>query len=337
MSDWGLLVKSDTGNLLVTPDSPTYEYVGEFNPASRSGNINTYDITGGTYPLIFVRCGLNNSAGVLSIAVTGGGYRVTVLSNVSCPIQVFRTVSGAQSGYGVAAYSRSGALVFDSAKNVLNVRNAGNISEGASFASTPGVDMVSYTCGPVRPTSSTSERWEFVTSFDTQESFCQVEPVCRDEIQFYDRVDCRVSFWPEYSETCTTTRDFRWVNVCRNEWVCRWFTVSNVVWARIKRTDWSIARGTARINSASISFQWLTHLTGFYDEVLYYWTSSTNISGPVIGGDGRFVNFSPTGIWITQNVRFEGELSANNTFPYTTARANEISLSCLTAIRSNYD
>ena len=336
MADWGVLVKSSNGDTLISPDSRVYEFVGEYQPTSRSGNINTYFVPGGEPPLIFLQCGQGNSAGVLSIVAADGGYVVTALSNVGCTAQAFRVMVGDESGYGVASYDRSGRLAFASSRNVLNVRNAGNIAEGLSFPSTSGVDMVSYTCGPVRPISSTTERWEFVTTVVTQESSCQFEPVCEERIEFYDRTECRiVSFFP-FVEECTTVRDWRWVTVCRDQVVCRWFTVINGIYARIKRTNWTIQRGTARINSASVSFDWLTHLTGFYDEVLYYWTNSVAI-GPVIDGNGRFIPFTPTGIWVTQNVLFEGQLSASNTFPYTTNRANQISLSCLTSVRSNYD
>ena len=320
MADWGVLVKSSNGDTLISPDSRVYEFVGEYQPTSRSGNINTYFVPGGEPPLIFLQCGQGNSAGVLSIVATTGGYVVTALSNVGCTAQAFRVMVGDESGYGVASYDRSGRLAFASSRNVLNVRNAGNISEGVSFPSTSGVDMVSYTCGPVRPISSTAERWEFVQFFLTTDIFCSLQNVCQQEFR---------------CEFVNGTFECGFVTVCSLQQVCVTVFVDNFVYARIRRTTWGIDRGVARINTNNtVGFEWLRHLSGFYDQVLFYWV---NQQASVIGGGLAPPTYTPPAGWIAQNVLFEGQLTANNTFPYTTSRANEISLSCLTGVRSNYD
>ena len=336
MADWGAFIRSTDGSLLVTPDTPCYELIGEYAPSSRSGNTNTYYVPSSSYPLIFIRCGEGQSAGILSISAANPGYTVQVLSTVSCNILAFRVIEGSESGYGMATYASDGDLVFASSRNVLNVRNAGSISEGASFASTPGVDMVSYTCGPVLPSSSTSERWEYVDFFVNFETSCTFETVCRDELQCGFVRRCNLVYvYPNFVEQCSDVYECNWVNVCRPEWVCRTFPINNFVYARVRRTNWSIQRGTARINNGSVSFQWVTHLSGFYDTVIGY--SVFQLVGTPIGGSAPFFPYIPNPVWYDQNVRFEGQLNENNTFPYTTSRANEISLACLTAIRSNHD
>jgi hypothetical protein len=326
MADWGAFIKSQDGTLLVTPDTPCYELVGEYWPTSRSGNVNTYTINSGTYPLIFVRCGLNQSAGVLAIQTISNGYRIEVLSTADCPIQVFRIIEGTESGYGMATYSTSGQLVFASSRNVLNVRNAGNISEGASFSSSPGVDMVSYTCGPVRPSSSIADRWVFVTAYGGFEQ----QWVCRFGYYCEDSFSCGFDMFGNY--TCGWQPVCTWQTRCGFESV----TVTWYIYARVRRTSWTIERGTARINSSNITFSWVLHLSGYYDEVLYY--QEDKVSTPSIGGGAVLGSgYSPPTTWTTQNVRFEGQLTKDNRYPYTTSRANEISLTCLTSVRSNYD
>jgi hypothetical protein len=344
MSDWGVIVRSSTGDTLISPDSRTYEYVGEYQPTSRSGNINTYFVPGGEPPVIFAQCGLGNVAGTLAVEAVSGGYQVTVLSNVGCAIQAFRIMSGEATGNGVATYDRSGRLVFDSSKNVLNVRNAGSLAEGTSFSRASGVDMVSYTCGPVRPASSTADRWVFV---ETRTDFtivteCGFETVCEDRL---------VCGWVQECRTVGVIIDgqFQLVQECYNNFVCntvtecsprfvcrdRLVSTTSYIFALVRRTNWSIDRGVARINTTTISFDWLRHLSGFYDTVIRY--DVTQFSSYFGSGGVPAPSYLAPVLWITQNVLFEGALTANNTFPYTTSRANVISLSCLASVRSNYD
>jgi hypothetical protein len=328
MADWGAFIRSTDGTLLVTPDTPCYELVGEYAPTSRSGNVNTYYVPSSSYPLIFIRCGVNQAAGVLSVSAANPGYTVQVLSTVSCNILAFRIIEGSESGYGMATFAANGSLVFASSRNVLNVRNAGNISEGASFPASSGVDMVSYTCGPVRPLSSTADRWVFVNSI----TYPTTAFVCRSGFFPVDTFRC--DFNPS-----TGFVDCRWVTEMRFETRCAFETVFVTEWvfANVRRTTWSIDRGTARINSGSISFQWVLHLSGFYDTVLGY-QQYVDVSPSVFGsGTPTGSAFVPPSGWLLNNVQFEGQLSANNTFPYTTSRANEISLTCLAGVRSNYD
>jgi hypothetical protein len=339
MADWGILVRSSTGDTLISPDSRTYEYVGEYQPSSRSGNINTYIVPGGEPPVIFAQCGLGNAAGTLAVEAVSGGYQVTVLSDVGCAIQAFRIMSGSATGNGVATFDRSGRLVFDSSKNVLNVRNAGGLAEGASFPRSPGVDMVSYTCGPVRPASSTADRWVLVDIFTTFSTIteCGFETVCEDRVVCGFVRECRIVSFVPFVEECTDVFRCDTVTECSERFVCRdrLVATTNYVFALVRRTTWSIDRGVARINNNTISFDWLRHLSGFYDTVIRY---DVTQSSSYFGSGGQPApSYSAPLVWIEQNVLFEGQLTANNTFPYTTSRANEISLSCLASVRSNYD
>jgi hypothetical protein len=336
MSDWGVIVKSTTGDTLISPDSRTYEFVGEYTPYSRTGNISLYDIPGAETPIVFLQCGQGNAAGILAVERTETGHRVTALSTSNCSAQVFRVMADDASGYGVASYDRSGRLAFSSARNVLNVRGAGVISEGSSFSAPANTDMVSYTCGPVRPASSTTDRWVFVqtyTEFSTDYQ-CGFETVCRDQTTCGLVRSCSDSS-PGF-EICIDVFECTTTTVCNLEFVCRSVFVSTqyFVYAAVRRTNWHIDRGTARITSTQVGFDWTRHLTGFYDTVLYYTVDS--FSTAPFGGTIR-PGYVPPGAWITGNVFFEGQLTQNNTFPYTTSRANEIPLTCLASVRSNYD
>ena len=292
MSSYGAVIKSSNGSLLVTPDNPCYEFSAEYQPNSRIGNVNTYAVTLSDEPLVFVKCGQGNSAGILSIEnLSGGQWRVMVLSNVSCPILVFKTISGQASGFGLAVYGASGSLVFDSSRKVLNVRNAGTISDGTSVAAAAGVDCISYVCGPVYPSSSVSNRRDWVDTY--------IDVV--------------------YKSSCDAFG------------VCTYFPYQYVyyIYASIDRTDWVIRRGVGRINQSSqVVFDWLTHKSGYYDTILGLYSSTDGM--PVPGGYTKYPDM------FSDREAISGELSKNSAYPYTTNRANNIGLTCLTAVSSDY-
>jgi hypothetical protein len=320
MADFGAFIKADDGSLLVTPDTACYEHVGEYQPSSRAGNVNTYVVPLAEVPLIFVRAGVGAAAGVLSVQASGANWVIEVLSTVSCSILIFKRISGAASGHGMAVFGANGALLFDSSRNVLNVRNAGALSEGQSFAATTGVDSASYTSGPVFPQQSKAQRWELVEVYSYTDYIysCNLEWVCTPVLQCGFVGD---QFVCDY------------VNSCGFQQVCGFNPVQVVVsvYARVERTTWSISRGTARINSGSISFDWVLHKSGYYDTVLYLTADASNLGAGTLPP-----GYQPT-FGALQSLQFyEGELSANDTFPYTTNRANTGPLTCLTAIRNDY-
>lgn len=351
MADWGAFIKSDDGSLLVTPDTRCYEFAGEYWPVARSGNVNTYDVGLSEYPLIFVNVGVGGAAGILAVETGPAGWRISVLATTSCPILVFQRIGGSASGYGMAVYGANGQLVFDSSRNVLNVRNASNLSEGVSFGAASGVDTVSYTCGPVWPSQSQAERWEFIEFYamPDHEYVCTLQQVCEPIYrcnQVYQCTPtstyvCGFDFFGNYScsfqtvNSCGYVTQCDYVTECRLDYVCTWVAITTYysVYARIRRTNWEIRRGTAQINAGSVSFAWLLHKSGFYDEVLYITTATDSMPvGPGFVPPG----YIPPPGWQPTKEQVQGELNKTNVYPYTTSRANQIGLTCLTAVRSDY-
>lgn len=358
MADFGAFFRADDGSLLVTSDTPCYEMVGQFSPTSRSGNVNTYRVTSQAFPLIVVNCGAGNKAGVLAVEGGAGNWTVSVLSNVVCDILAFVPIAGtATSGYGLAAYDSSGRLVFDSFRKVLNARHVGSLAEGVSFQSTAGVNSVAYTSGPVRPTSSASQQWVNVAFWpysDTQ-YVCRFEQqyVCRQEYVFVCNLQyvCTPVFTCNYdpvtgSSSCGYVDSCGYQTVCGNELqtvcrfenveVCGFVTVTNLaqIDALVRTTNWSIDRGVATISASGvIGFDWLLHKSGYYKQILEYATFQYSFS--TVGG--LPIGYVPRPIFVDQNSVYEGELSKDNTYPYTTNRANTGALACITAVKSDYD
>ncbi len=359
MADFGALFRGDDGSLLVTSDTPCYEMIGQFNPVSRSGNVNTYNVTSQAFPLIVVNCGVAGRAGVLAVEGGPGSWTVSVLSATSCPILAFVPISGnATSGYGMAAYDASGRLVFDSFRKILNARHISLLAEGISFQSTAGVDSVSYTSGPVRPASSASEQWVNVEAWafaDTQyicryemQYICQQQYVfvCRNEYVCTPTFSCSVDpFTGGFSCGFVDSCGFQQVcanelqTVCRfeNVQICGFQTITSFaeINALIRTTNWTIERGVATLSATgAIGFDWLLHKSGYYKDVVRYETFSYSST---LDGRGLPPGYIPPPVFIQQNSAFEGELSKDNTFPYTSNRANTGPLTCITAIKADYD
>jgi hypothetical protein len=357
MADYGAFFRADDGSLLVTSDTPCYEYVGEFSPSSRSGNVNTYSVNTATFPVVFVKCGVGNSGGILAIQGSSGAWTVSVLSSISCPIQVFTPINSAStSGYGMVAYDSSGRAVFDSSKKLLNARNVRSLSEGVSFATNDVVDMVSYTCGPVKPNVSTSQQWVVIDSYMYTDMVysCSysIQYVCHDQNvyvctptyqctpSFTCGVDYTGNFSCGYVDSCgiVSVCGYQWQSVCgyENVQTCGYTQIFNYaeIDGLVKTTTWSIERGVARINSnKTVSFDWILHKNGYYKEIIQY--NTYGFASALTGGLPP--GYVPGYLMIAPYQGFEGELTKDNTFPYTTSRANQGALSCITAIRSDYD
>lgn len=354
MTNWGAFIKSDDGSLLVTPDTPCYEFVGEYSPWSRSGNVNTYDVPLDEYPLIFINIGANNSAGILAVETVTGGWRISVLASVTCSILVFRRIRGAPAGYGMAVYGANGQLMFDSSRNVLNVRNAANLSEGVSFAASPGVDSVSYTCGPVWPSQTQSDRWEFVQSYrDSNQEYsctrnfecnwvdeCSFQQVCRTTSEYVCRTDFsgRQTCGFEPVQRCNFENVCQRVQRCAFVERCQWIWVDTIydIYALVRRTNWVIHRGVAQVNSGSVSFNWLVHKSGYYDDVVRLWSTTLSSVPPGQGTNTMPPGYVPPDPHFTAILSVQGELTRTNTYPYTASRANQLGLTCLTSVRSDY-
>lgn len=333
MSEFGAFFRADDGTLAVTSDTPCYELYKEVLPASRSGNVNTYSVDCSAVPLVAVNCGVNGSGGILAIEGSAGAWTVSVLASVSCSILVFVPISGAASGgYGIRTFDAGGTLVFDSSRKVLNARNVTPISEGTSFQGVSGITAVSYTSGPVKPSVSVSEEWiEADTySYVTQEYVCDIpsyQRVCTPSFSLECGLDWSGNF------VCNTV----WGETCYYELVqnCNWVTVLVMVFvdALVETTTWSIERAVAKINSNSaVSFAWLPHKSGYYKKVKEYRSGSAAI-GLSAGLPGGYI-LPP--LFLTNTEVVEGELNKDNTYPYTTDRANNIPLICITVNGSDY-
>jgi hypothetical protein len=104
--------------------------------------------------------------------------------------------------------------------------------------------------------------------------------------------------------------------------------------ALVRTTTWSVSRGVARIASTTISFDWLVHQSGYYKEIVQYNTFgfSSSLTGAFLPP-----GYIPPFLFLTNNTAYEGALTKDNRYPYTTDRANTGALACITAIRSDYD
>lgn len=304
--DYGAFFRADDGSLLVTSDSQCYEFIAEVATAARSGNVNTYNVSTTQYPLVFVKCGINQSAGILAIEGSPGAWLVSVLATVICPIEVFVPIDNqSNTGHGMVVYNNAGTPVFDSSKNLLNVREISPITEGYSFNVRSAVDMVSYVSGPVKPAASSTQSWVTVGqhSFGTWVYFCY--PIGYD---------------PYGGEVLS----------CGYTWTTTYVTVE----ALVKTTTWSIERGVAQINPAGIGFAWLLHQNGYYKEILQYRTLQYN--GAVTAG-GFPVGYNIPQSFINSATAAAGGLTKDNTYPYTTSRANMGLINCATAIKADYE
>jgi len=359
MADFGAMFRADDGSLLVTSDTPTYEFVAEVNPSSRSGNVNTYSVSTSNFPLVFVKCGSGNSGSVLAIEGQSGSWTVTVLASVSCPIEVFVPLSGASTtGVGMVVYDANGGPVFDTNKKILNARNIGTLSEGGALASSVGTDMVAYTGGPVRPEKSESLAWVDVdTIVDITQQYictsslqyvCEIQPVYGCTTQYVCTPVFSCSFDPfSGAFSCGFVDSCSYVTVCgftdqqvcsfKNVEVCGFQNVTTLVFisAQVRTTAWAIYRATARINAdSSASFNWLLHQSGFYKEVIQYQTVgySQTLTGAFLPP-----GYTPPALFFLSAEAYDGLLTKDNRYPYTTDRANTGALTCITGVRSDYD
>lgn len=326
MAEWGAFIKSTDGSLLVTPDTACYEFSKEYQPTSRVGNVNTYSVSLAETPLVFVNCGVGESAGLLSVEAAGSDrWTVTALTTKSCSILVFRTIQGDATGHGIAVYGKTGNLLFDSSRNVLNVRNAGVLSEDFSVAAESAVDCISYTCGPVYPSSTTTGRFQTVdyyavwgtTTSCNWENVCTYQYLCTttyDHFSGAPTMSCDNVPYCSYQQVCTQTPAL----------------TTYEIYAYIERITWIIRRGVAKLSANSgVKFDWLEHKSGYYDVVKYLSSSNTNMSVVPNG-----YQTDPSAFYNIAAV--SGELNRNSTYPYTTDRANSVGMVCLTAASNDY-
>lgn len=330
MADFGAIFRATDGTLLVSADTPTYELVQQLNPSSRSGNVSIYVSSSVGYPLVFVRCGAGYSASVLAIEGGPSSWVITVLCNVSCPAYIFAKLSSVStSGVGLVVFDADGNPVFDTSKLILNARTVSLLTENVTFQSVSGTNMVAYTGGPVKPSRSVSESWVLVDGYvyTTQEYVCELQYVCTTNYEWQCTTDY-LGF---------TSCQYNPVQSCSYQQVCRWVTIQNTasIYAKVRKTDWTIERATAKINTNNvISFQWLLHRSGFYNEVIEYATYSYSYA---LNAQNLPPGYFPPPAFFQNTETYSGILTKNNRYPYTTDRANTGSLTCITGVSSDYD
>lgn len=323
---YGAYFIADDGSLLVSSEQPCYEFVGDYGAYARSGNVNTYSVNTSDFPLVFINVGPGGYGGVLAVEGGPGAWTVSVLATAAYTISVFRVVAGTPSGYGLATYSSNGSLCFDSTKKILNAKKVTSIGYGLGD-STPYATMLSYTSGQVRTASSVSDGWVYVNSY----VFTQ---------QVYS---CTTQFVTSCSTTNTCSPDGMGGFYCFPITTCNTFpttvcgftpvTTFYDIFARVRTTSWYIDRGVAYLDGAGtgIGFDFLRHKDGFYKQVLYF-AANTNSTG-----SNTPPGYIPPPAFVPGAESFSGELTKNNTYPYTQTLNNLVNLTCITARRSDYD
>lgn len=323
---YGAYFIADDGSLLVSSEQPCYEFVGDFAPVSRSGNVNTYTVTSSDYPLVFIQVGGGGSGGLLAVEGGSGNWTVTVLATAAYNISVFQVVGGSPSGFGLATFNSGGGLCFDSTRKILNSKRVVEIGYQSS-TSTPQANMVSYTSGQVQTESSASEQWVYVgTIAQTNTVYvCNTVFVTTCTPQFICTPDGQGGQTCISYQLCTTAP----VQVCGFENITTFYDI----YARVRTTTWYIDRGVATLDNAgtTLSFNFLRHKDGFYKQILYYAVNTTSLGNNVPPG------YVPPPAFVGGTETFSGELTKDNTYPYTQTLNNLVSLTCVTARRSDYD
>lgn len=309
---YGAYFIADDGSLLVSSEQPCYEYVDTYTAASRSGNVNTYNVPIADYPLVLINCGTSGKAGLLAIEGSSGAWVISVLADAAYGIKVFKVIGGTPSGYGLATFSSTGSVCFDSSKKILNAKAVTTIGSGITASTPTGTDMVAYTSGQVQANKSVSEDWVFVEEYLTGETVYICEP------QYVCDFDIFGGYWCTYQ------------TVCRFEYITSYISI----YAKVRTTNWTLDRGVAKMNSGSnqVTFDWLRHKEGYYKEILSY-TADVFSSG---GGVPAPIGYTPTALFFVNTETFSGELTKNNTYPYSETFNNMVNLTCITATGSDY-
>lgn len=110
-------------------------------------------------------------------------------------------------------------------------------------------------------------------------------------------------------------------------------------WIRVRRTSWEVRRGAAKINANSVNHEWVLHQNGYYDEAIgqgvairkyTYWQGVYYMPAVPSGPD---TTQAFNGGW-TGTV--SGLYGSGNTFPYTNVINNDLQMTCITAVTSDY-
>lgn len=336
---FGFIAMSDTGSIAANSDHPNFAFQGVFDTASRSGNVNIYNITSPKYPVIFMSLGVGNAGSVLSVIPTGANtWQVTCICNGYAKIYVFCQINGLPSGFGLAAWNIDGVLCFDSSQSPLNAEKVSVLGSGGSIGAAG--DLASFTGGHVYPQSSYSDADVAVASYSYTDYKWVNTYVCEPEYV------CRFVTTGGWQYVCSDT------NVCSNQWVttqsyvCAYenvcslklvstpFFVTTNVYAKVRTTNWTIHRGAAVRSSEGYYFDWVLHDSGYYKQVLStYWN---DIATPVNPNSGVPIGYNVPGSFYATTESVSGPFTKNNTFPYSSTTYNMINSTIITARSSDY-
>lgn len=324
---YGFVAIADNGNLLASSESANYEFIARYINGVRSGNITTYTIAPVDYPLVFIEIPIGGRAAILYCS----GQTVRVIGDGNYAINVYRRVQSA-SGYGVAAFDSAASLTFKAGAEMLNVRGVGSLSVGGSFSGDG--DACAFPACASRTVTSESVSYEYFTTYiwTTTESLfsCQYEYTCQQEYvcsyqTIYGFVNGYFTSWQEY--VCG------YQNVCDNRQVCafRWYNIDHIsfVYAKVKRTSWSVYRSVAkRVSANQYAQEWELHSSGFYKEVIGWQTDQieNSITPLPQGYLPPFIGIIPDSAF----TGYSGYFTKDNTFPYSNGQTASISATIMT-------
>lgn len=143
-----------------------------------------------------------------------------------------------------------------------------------------------------------------------------------------------------YAPSSIQDRWERWPERDFSTWVGIYPLDKHFFWVRVRRTTWSVNRGAAKINANTINHEWVLHQSGYYDVAIGmgvavrrytydYWGRIVTPSVP--SGPDRNEVFN--GSWIGT---VSGLYGPNNSFPYTNVVNNDLQMTCIAGVTSDY-
>lgn len=324
---YGVVIKSSNGSVLASAEAKAYSLYETVYAFVNSGRERVYVSSCPSYPIVYLHPALGSAAGVLSIEGAPGNWSIRVLATGGCYLRVYRPIpNGRSTGFGVEFFNAGGDRTYSSNEVISNPRLISTFNVG-SIINIASPEFVSYYSTPVRYAQSSSDRHEYAGTttileyIQTTEYVCQMENVytcgMRYEMSYQCGMDPLSGYYSCYPVMAPVyTCWFEMQQVCAWRQVWSWQPIIHHVTAVVRRTNWSIERGAAKINSNSVSFEWVMHDAGYYDDVVGGFDSASNYSGAQINSMFDLSSMA----FLMQ----EGQFSATNRFPYTTSSVNQI-------------
>lgn len=324
---YGVVIKSSNGSVLASAEAKAYSLYETIYAFTNAGRERVYDSSCPSYPIVYLHPAVGSAAGVLSIEGAPGNWSIRVLATGGCYLRVYRPIpNGRSTGFGVEFFNAGGDRTYSSNEVIANPRLITTFNVG-SVINVASPEFVSYYSTPVRYEQSSSERHEYAGTTTILEYIQTIEYVCQPEsvytcgTQYQTSYQCGIDPFSGYYSCSPVTAPvytcwFEMQTVCSWRPVWSWQPIIHHITAVVRRTNWSIERGGAAIGANSVSFVWILHDAGYYDEVIGGFDSASNYSGAQINS---MFNLSSMAFLMQ-----EGQFSATNRFPYTTTSVNQI-------------